>query len=124
MQSRPAATTAPPHAAEAVDLVHLSRQTFGDRALEREVLALFVTQSSTCIRRLERAATADARFEIAHTLKGSARSVGAWRVAEAAGALESAARTGEGDPAADCHALLTAEVAVANAYICTLLSDL
>ncbi len=35
-----------------VDLVHLSRYTLGERALEREVLELFCTQSSIYLERL------------------------------------------------------------------------
>lgn len=71
-----------------IDLVHLARQTLGDRALEREVLELFVVQARSVLARLEAAKEERARLDLAHTLKGSARSVGAWRVAEAAEACE------------------------------------
>ena len=67
-----------------VDLVHLSRYTLGDRELEREVLGLFCTQSTIYIERL-RAARSDKDWkDAAHSLKGSASAIGAWRVAEAA----------------------------------------
>src|SRR6476646_5696820 len=66
-----------------IDLVHLSRTTFGDRALEREVLQLFDRQSSMLITRMRTAPPA-AVAALAHTLNGSARGIGAWRVARAA----------------------------------------
>ena len=67
-----------------VDLVHLSRYTLGERALEREVLELFCTQSLVYLERL-RAAKSDQDWkDAAHSLKGSASAIGAWRTAEAA----------------------------------------
>lgn len=71
-----------------VDLIHLSRQTFGDNSLEREVLALFERQSRTMLERLRNATTAKSWAEAAHTLKGSALGIGAFRVAQAAEAVE------------------------------------
>jgi HPt (histidine-containing phosphotransfer) domain-containing protein len=73
-----------------LDLVHLARQTLGDRALEREVLALFRIQAQAICRQMAEAPEAQ-RADLAHTLKGSARAVGAWRVAERAEACEFAA---------------------------------
>src|SRR5882757_2935722 len=70
-----------------IDLVHLARTTLGDRSLEREVLQLFDRQSSLLIARMRTAAPAGV-VTLAHTLKGSARGIGAWRVARAAEALE------------------------------------
>lgn len=70
-----------------VDLVHLARQTMGDRALEAEVLALFARQSATVAGRLVVAGTAE-RSVLAHSLKGSARSIGAFRVADLAEKFE------------------------------------
>lgn len=64
-----------------IDLVHLARQTLGDPELEREVLGLFVVQARSVLGMLAEAADQRRRMELAHTLKGSARSVGAWRVA-------------------------------------------
>jgi HPt (histidine-containing phosphotransfer) domain-containing protein len=67
-----------------VDLVHLSRYTLGERELEREVLELFCAQSTIYIERL-RAARSDKDWkDAAHSLKGSASAIGAWRAAEAA----------------------------------------
>lgn len=70
-----------------IDLVHLARMTFGDRGLEREVLALFDRQAGLMMTRMETADPA-AIPALAHTLNGSARGIGAWRVARAAEALE------------------------------------
>ena len=42
-----------------MDLVHLSRITFGDRALEREVLGLFLRQSVIQLDRLKTARTVE-----------------------------------------------------------------
>jgi len=76
-----------------IDLVHLARTTLGDRALEREVLQLFDRQSSILIARM-RSAAPGAVAALAHTLKGSARGIGAWRVARAAELLELAGNSG------------------------------
>ncbi len=81
-----------------IDLVHLSRQTFGDHDLERELLALFDAQAAQCAERLRApAALGDGEWRIglAHTIKGSARSVGAFEVGNAAEAYELALRGGE-----------------------------
>jgi HPt (histidine-containing phosphotransfer) domain-containing protein len=77
-----------------VDLVHLARTTLGDRALEREVLQLFDRQSSILIARMRTAAPAGVAA-LAHTLKGSARGIGAWRVARAAERVELAGASGQ-----------------------------
>lgn len=71
-----------------IDLVHLARQTLGDRGLEREVLELFVVQAKSVLARLVAVRDEKSRMDLAHTIKGSARSVGAWRVAQAAEACE------------------------------------
>jgi HPt (histidine-containing phosphotransfer) domain-containing protein len=71
-----------------IDLVHLARQTLGDRSLEREVLNLFVVQARSILTQMELTPPGKPRLELAHTLKGSARSVGAWHVATEAEACE------------------------------------
>ncbi|MEQ1938900.1 Hpt domain-containing protein [Mesorhizobium sp. CN5-321] len=70
-----------------VDLVHLARQTMDDRDLEREVLALFVQQALSV---RDRIADADVRERtmLAHGLKGSARGVGAFAVADCSAQIE------------------------------------
>lgn len=78
-----------------IDAAHLAAQTFGDAALAREVLAMFVAQA----RRLVGEAKAGGDLgRIAHLLSGSARGIGAHRVAAAAAAVETASVRGEDDP--------------------------
>lgn len=71
-----------------VDLTHLGRYTMADRALEAEILGLFQMQAPQTIDRLRRSADARQWREASHTLKGSARAIGAWRLAETAQAAE------------------------------------
>ena len=75
----------------AIDLEHLARMTLGERSLEREVLALFDRQAEMLLPRIRRGAPAVAAAS-AHTLKGSALGIGAFRVARAAEAVEQADR--------------------------------
>lgn len=81
-------------AARTIDLVHLARMTLGDRSLEREVLQLFARQSVQLLERM-RTAPPDTVAMLAHTLKGSARGIGACRVAAAADAVELASAAPE-----------------------------
>lgn len=83
----------------ALDVTHLSRMTLGDRRLEREVLQLFDRQTVMLIERMRDAPVA-ARLSCAHTLKGSARNIGAWGVASAAEQIEKAAADAAGAQAA------------------------
>src|SRR5882757_9595311 len=78
-----------------IDFEHLRRMTLGDASLEREVLAMFSAQAVGLIGSLA-ALPADAPA-LAHTMKGSARAIGAFRVSDAATCLEAAIQKGE-DP--------------------------
>lgn len=80
--------------ASPVDLVHLARQTMGDRALEKELLALFERQAGQIAERLRLAEAGPEAADLAHKLKGSARAVGAAAVAAAAEHYEHGARAG------------------------------
>jgi hypothetical protein len=71
----------------AIDFEHLARMTFGEHNLEREVLMLFDRQAGILLARMQDAPPSVVAA-YAHTLKGSARGIGAWRVAEAADAVE------------------------------------
>lgn len=75
-----------------IDLDHLSRMTLGDRSLEREVLGLFDRQAEMLSMRMHAAEPAMIAA-CAHTLKGSARGIGAWRVARSAEMVELIATT-------------------------------
>jgi hypothetical protein len=73
-----------------IDLEHLSRMTLGERSLECELLRLFDRQALMLMARMRPAAPAIVAA-CAHTLKGSARGIGAWPVARAATLVELAA---------------------------------
>ena len=75
-----------------IDFEHLQRMTLGDAGLEQEVLAMFLAQSARLVATL--AAMPSDAAALAHTLKGSARAIGAFAVAEAAGRLEAAIGSG------------------------------
>lgn len=67
-----------------IDRAHLARYTLGSLTLEREILGLFLAQLPLSIEQLRFAAT-DREWQIAaHTIKGSAKSVGARHVARIA----------------------------------------
>jgi HPt (histidine-containing phosphotransfer) domain-containing protein len=100
-----------------IDLVHLARMTLGDRSLEREVLQLFTRQAGQFMQRLQAASPEQAQ-QLAHTLKGSARGIGAWRVAAAADTVEAAAC----DPQARADAVARLGAAVDEA--CAIVADL
>lgn len=70
-----------------IDRTHLFKMTLGDHSLEGEVLRLFERQTSMLLDRMTGAEPAQVKA-LAHTLNGSARGIGAWRVANAAQAVE------------------------------------
>jgi HPt (histidine-containing phosphotransfer) domain-containing protein len=84
------AAAANPGAVTPIDHVHLARYTMGNRPLEIEVLQLFAGQAPETMASLVAASDAKAWHIAAHTLKGSARAVGAWAVATAAEEAEKA----------------------------------
>ena len=102
-----------------IDFTHLGRMTLGEKSLEAEVLALFDRQAAMLLARMEQAEPA-AAAAFAHTIKGSARGIGAWRVAEAAEAVERAAS----EPAdlTDAIARLAGAIGEARATIAEMLA--
>lgn len=112
-----------------IDLAHLRRYTLGDVAIEREILDLFFAQMPETIAALRTAQTCRDARRAAHTLKGSARAIGAWAIAKLAEDAE--ALTGFGDEpfdatAGDLTRLLTGideEGAVARAFAKAIYSD-
>ncbi len=111
-----------PSAGRPVDLVHLERQTLGSRSLECEVLELFHSRSEIYLQRLKDAEEDKAWADAAHAIKGSARGIGAWQVANSAQAAEDLSGTAR---AAGCLAVLDdleRSISEANTYIETLLS--
>lgn len=105
-----------------VDLVHLARYTMGNRDLEREVLTLFARQSDIYLARLREARSAKAWAEAAHTLKGSARGIGAWQVAEAVERAESWAAEAGSSGCRKAADAVAERVAEANRFIEDLLA--
>lgn len=83
-----------------LDLVHLSRQTFGDPDLERDVLRLFLDQVESTGRALRATTSAVERGRLYHLVKGSARGVGAFQLA-------ALAEDGEDDPQDDTRLAAT-----------------
>lgn len=70
-----------------IDLVHLAKQTMGDKVLEIEVLQMFARQARNCLQEIG-SGNGDTATAAAHRLKGAASAVGAFKVAEAAEAFE------------------------------------
>jgi HPt (histidine-containing phosphotransfer) domain-containing protein len=102
-----------------IDLVHLSRHTLGDAALETELLRLFEEQARAFAARLrapvaqnetarDMARDMEQRIVLAHTLKGSARAIGAFALADAAQEYEDALRAGIPDADASPRRLIAA----------------
>lgn len=104
----------------AIDVAHLRRMTLGEPGLEREVLTMFKAQSGEMLARLI-ALPPDAA-ELAHTLKGSARAIGAFAVGDAAHALEGALRRQSG--ITDAVRVLTSAIADARSAVDTLLGEI
>ena len=89
----------------AVDLTHLARYTGGDEELNAEVLSLFDGQASELVARLQSILAArdtTSWRDIAHTLKGAARGIGAFGLGDAAAFAEA---VDPGDQAAATPAL-------------------
>lgn len=81
-----------------VDLAHLSRYTGGDARINAEILTLFANQSTDLLNQLGDALTKNdskAWRDVNHSLKGGARGIGAFQLADMAQEAEAA------DPARD-----------------------
>jgi HPt (histidine-containing phosphotransfer) domain-containing protein len=109
-----------------IDLVHLSRQSLGDRTLEIELLTLFEQQAEHIAERLSAPSGNGERrwrHDLAHTLKGSARAVGAIAVAAAAQAYEEALYSGGETAVVAARDILLAAVAAARCAVLELLTE-
>ncbi len=110
-----------------IDLVHLARQTFGDKRLETELLRLFMRQARQIQAGLDADGGDDAvsclpAADLLHTLIGSARVVGAHRVAKLAQDSEAALRgTGKDAPSEGERSDLRDAVEEACLYIAGLI---
>jgi len=85
--SMPGGEASDRRAARPIDLAHLSKQSMGDRDLEREVLGMFKEQALSIRSQIDKAGIKERLF-LAHALKGSARGIGAVAIAECAAAIE------------------------------------
>jgi HPt (histidine-containing phosphotransfer) domain-containing protein len=105
-----------------IDVEHLKRMTLGDRGLERDLLRIFVRQNATILNRIavhDLVATAAA----AHTMIGSARGIGAWRMAAAAEQLARAVDEGDEKNLGEAIAALKFASLEVNAAIDAHLAD-
>jgi len=103
---------------ELLDLDHLSKQTLGNRDLEREVLGLFVRVAGEQLERIEASTSSRERREAAHAIIGSARAIGAFDVARIAGEVE----RGE-EPVDTRVAALAAEIDKVSKFIVSRLEN-
>ena len=85
--SRPGGEVSSTVRSRPIDLAHLTRQTMGDRDLEQEILNLFIQQAQSIGEKLAKA-DAEARAQLAHTLRGAAGGVGAFAIADCAAEIE------------------------------------
>ncbi|MCC7250752.1 MAG: Hpt domain-containing protein [Hyphomicrobium sp.] len=104
-------------AAEPIDRVHLGRYTLGSPLLEREILGLFVAQLPLSIEQLRFAATDREWQTAAHTIKGSARAVGAWQIASLAREAEQTSGVADEDERDRILATLEAACETVQGYV-------
>ncbi|WP_404403183.1 Hpt domain-containing protein [Pelagibacterium halotolerans] len=105
-----------------IDLVHLARQTLGDKALECEVLRMFDRQVNLYFERVRATTDPDELAMGLHTLKGASVGIGAVSLAGVARAAEVELReTGALDAETlDDMAMAVAEV---SAYIQSIVTN-
>lgn len=121
-QNRFETGTHEPAQQRAIDLVHLAKQTLGDRNLEQEVLRMFADGTRAYSRRINEARTPEEVKIGLHSLKGAAAGVGANGVAAVARAAEQELRE-TGALSAEALSDVSFAVEEVNAYIDELLLD-
>ena len=72
-----------------------------ERALETEVLSMFKTQSQIYMKMMLNSCDVTNRIRAAHSLKGAARGIGAFELADRAGEVESPRHGGYGEVEAE-----------------------
>lgn len=82
-----------------LDEDHFQHMTGDDEALQREVLDLFEQQAALWTRLISPDSPVHTWRDAVHTLKGSARGLGLWALAEACESAEALARAGVRDGA-------------------------
>ncbi len=119
-----------PEGRRPIDLVHLARQTFGERRLENELLAMFGRQAAQIMVALaldaaDRAATRrPSAPDLLHTLVGSARVVGAFVGARSAESLERTLRQPETSAAQDRPTAALRDLGVIVDEACRFIAEL
>jgi len=111
-------------AANAIDLEHLAKYTGGEKDLNGEILRLFDDQIASMVIELNGlvASQNSKRWrEIAHTIKGAARGVGAFEMGEAAAKAEPV-NPADGAEAQAAIQKLEAEAETVRAFIATYLA--
>ncbi|MCV0369349.1 Hpt domain-containing protein [Filomicrobium sp.] len=101
----------------AIDLAFLQRYTLGDADLQKEILELFVAQLETSLGKLKSAETAQEWLRAAHTLKGSARTVGAGSLADSAQAAESISDPSDPDSRHKAFVVIEREAQAVAAFL-------
>ncbi len=102
---------------QVLDLAHLQRYSMGDRALEADLLALFRTQVQMQANAIAASDDASSWKLSTHTLKGVARTLGAWQIARTAEDLESVGHDGEPGRKMQLLGLLKEQIAACEAAI-------
>ncbi len=97
---------------QVLDLKHLAQYTNGDKALEHELLGLFKQQASLQFEKVASAFDTDDWKMATHTLKGSARGIGAIRIAQLAADLEDIGFEGDEAEKQTVISGLQAEIAI------------
>jgi HPt (histidine-containing phosphotransfer) domain-containing protein len=103
-----------------LDLAHLRRFTMGDPKLELEILGLFADQLPITIDALKSASSEKDWRMAAHTLKGSARAVGAWQLASIAETAEQLKLLSDTTARGQMISRLEQSAVVARRYIASL----
>ncbi len=126
-ETEPAPDTAPESASESIsesaagskvlDLDHLARYTMGNRELERELLRLFRAQLRAQVTGVAQARDASEWRFATHTLKGVARSIGAWAIADTAEKLEQLGHDGDRGDYGRLMVTLAAQIAACEREI-------
>ncbi len=109
---------------QAIDLKHLARYTGGERDLNGEILRLFDSQIANMVAELNgllESPDGKRWREIAHTIKGAARGVGAFERGEAAARAEPVDPANQPDAKA-AIAKLESEAETVRAFISTYLA--
>ena len=104
-----------PTAAATLDIEHFRAMTGDDPALQAELRELFAAQAVLWRRLLVSDAPVQTWRDAAHTLKGSARGLGLWALADACLAVENAARSGRREGPMIAAALEKARTALDDA---------